>query len=249
MADLFDTLTPAPGEAVGLAPDAWLLPGFAGTEAQALLADLLAVAEESPFRHLVTPGGATMSVAMTNCGGLGWISDRRGYRYEPVDPLTSRSWPTMPDRFLHLARRASDAAGFPGFAPDACLINRYVPRSKLSLHQDRDELDLDAPIVSVSLGLPAVFMFGGQARGACASRHRLQSGDVAVWGGASRLAFHGIAPLADGTHHLTGPFRYNLTFRKVTSDSGSGAVRSGKLPVVALSFLPEWEDKSAIPGI
>ena len=223
MADLFDTLTPVPGEPVALAPGAWLLPGFAGDETQSLLADLLAVAEASPFRHLVTPGGATMSVAMTNCGSLGWISDRRGYRYEPLDPLTSRPWPTMPERFLHLARRASDAAGFPGFGPTACLINRYVPGSKLSLHQDRDELDFDAPIVSVSLGLPAVFMFGGHARGACAFRHRLQSGDVAVWGGASRLAFHGIAPLADGTHGLTGQFRYNLTFRTVMSEPRAGA--------------------------
>lgn len=223
MADLFDTLTPGPGEAVALAPGAWLLPGFAGQEAQPLLARVLAVAEAAPFRHLITPGGATMSVAMTNCGSLGWISDRRGYRYEPVDPLTSRRWPAMPDRFLQLARRAADAAGFPGFAPDACLINRYGPGSKLSLHQDRDELDLDAPIVSVSLGLPAVFMFGGQARGACASRHRLQSGDVVVWGGVSRLAFHGIAPLAAGTHGLTGEFRYNLTFRTVMPEPGAGA--------------------------
>lgn len=222
MADLFDTLLPVPGEPVSLAPDAWLLPGFAGEESQALLADLLAVAEASPFRHLVTPGGATMSVAMTNCGSLGWISDRRGYRYEKVDPLTSRPWPAMPDRFRRLAQRASEAAGYAGFAPDACLLNRYVPGSRLSLHQDRDELDLDAPIVSVSLGLPAVFMFGGQARGACAARHRLQSGDVAVWGGASRLAFHGISSLADGTHGLTGPFRYNMTFRKVTAGTGPG---------------------------
>nr|WP_204259776.1 DNA oxidative demethylase AlkB [Lichenicola cladoniae] len=223
MADLFDTLTSGPGEAVALAPGAWLRPGFAGGEVPSLLAAVLAVAEAAPFRHLVTPGGATMSVAMTNCGSLGWISDRRGYRYEQVDPLTSRRWPAMPERFLQLARRAADASGFPGFAPDACLINRYGPGSKLSLHQDRDELDLDAPIVSVSLGLPAVFMFGGQARGACASRHRLQSGDVVVWGGVSRLAFHGIAPLAAGAHGLTGEFRYNLTFRKVMSEPGAGA--------------------------
>lgn len=222
MADLFDTLTPEPGKPVGLAPDARLLPGFVGEGTQSLLDDLLAVSEASPFRHLVTPGGATMSVAMTNCGSLGWISDRSGYRYDPVDPLTSRPWPPMPDRFLQLARRAADAAGIPGFSPDACLINRYVPGSRRSLHQDRDELDLDAPIVSVSLGLPAVFMFGGQARGACASRHRLQSGDVAVWGGISRLAFHGIAPLADGTHALTGRFRYNMTFRKVMPDRRAG---------------------------
>lgn len=222
MADLFDSLTSKPGEPVAMAPDAWLLQGFAGEETQPLLAELLAVAEASPFRHLVTPGGATMSVAMTNCGSLGWISDRRGYRYDPIDPLASRPWPAMPDRFLQLARRAAAAAGFPGFAPDACLLNRYVPGSRLSLHQDRDEMDLDAPIVSVSLGLPAVFMFGGQARGACASRHRLQSGDVAVWGGASRLAFHGIASLADGTHGLTGRFRYNMTFRKVMSNARAG---------------------------
>lgn len=197
-----------------LAPGAALLPGFVDAEA-ALLDALLAVAAVAPFRHLVVPGGATMSVAMTNCGRVGWVSDRRGYRYEALDPLTGLAWPDIPEILLTLARRASEAAGFAAVSPDACLVNRYQPGARLSLHQDRDELDLAAPIVSVSLGLPAVFLFGGAVRGERAQRVRLQGGDVVVWGGASRLAFHGVAPLADGTHALTGRYRYNLTFRRV----------------------------------
>ena len=200
---------------VGIGPGAVLLPGFAAADASALMEDVLAVAAVSPFRHLVTPGGALMSVAMTNCGTLGWISDRRGYRYEPVDPLTDRPWPPMPALFRSLVRDACATAGFAAFEPEACLVNRYAPASKLSLHQDRDELDLAAPIVSVSLGLPATFLFGGQDRGDRPARHRLRSGDVVLWGGASRLAYHGIAPLADGVHPLAGAFRYNLTFRAV----------------------------------
>lgn len=197
-----------------LAPGAVLLPGFVDAEG-ALLDALLAVAAVAPFRHLVVPGGATMSVAMTNCGRVGWVSDRRGYRYEALYPLTGLAWPDIPEILLTLARRASEAAGFAAVSPDACLVNRYQPGARLSLHQDRDELDLAAPIVSVSLGLPAVFLFGGAVRGERAQRVRLQGGDVVVWGGASRLAFHGVAPLADGTHALTGRYRYNLTFRRV----------------------------------
>ena len=219
MNDLFDTLAPHSNAPVPLGPDAVLLPGFAGPEAGSILADLLAVSSAAPFRHLVTPGGATMSVAMTNCGRLGWISDRRGYRYDPLDPLSARPWPAMPPAFLTLARRAAAAAGYPVFTPDACLLNRYAPATKLSLHQDRDERDLSAPIVSVSLGLPAIFLFGALSRSDRARRFRLGHGDVAVWGGRSRLAFHGIAPLADGTHPSTGAVRYNLTFRTVGPDA------------------------------
>jgi alkylated DNA repair protein (DNA oxidative demethylase) len=155
-----------------------------------------------------------MSVAMSNCGALGWVSDRRGYRYAKDDPLSGRPWPAMPAGWRDLAARAAADAGFDGFAPDACLINQYLPGSKLSLHQDRDEQDLSAPIVSVSLGLPAVFLFGGSQRQDRPQRYRLQHGDVVVWGGPARLAYHGVAPLADGQHALLGRRRINLTFRR-----------------------------------
>jgi alkylated DNA repair protein (DNA oxidative demethylase) len=155
-----------------------------------------------------------MSVAMTNCGRAGWVTDRSGYRYDPLDPVTQRPWPPMPAGFLELAARAASAAGFPGFVPDSCLINRYEPGTRLSLHQDRNERDFGAPIVSVSLGLPAVFLFGGSRRADRARRVRLESGDVVVWGGPARLAFHGVAPLADGDDPLTGNCRINLTLRK-----------------------------------
>ncbi len=197
-----------------LAAGAVLLRGFASADAPALLADLETVLAAAPFRHMVTPGGYRMSVAMTNCGAAGWITDRGGYRYGPLDPSTGRPWPPMPRAFEQLARRAAAQAGYNGFVPDACLVNRYQPGARLSLHQDRNERDLAAPIVSVSLGLPAVFLFGGAHRADRPRRVRLDSGDVAVWGGPSRLAFHGVDPLADGEHALTGRCRINLTFRR-----------------------------------
>ncbi|NSX17143.1 DNA oxidative demethylase AlkB [Cupriavidus taiwanensis] len=215
--DLFDDLpedsaaTPATEP---LADGAVVLRGAARADAEALLADAQAVVALAPWRHMVTPGGLKMQVAMTNCGAFGWVSDRRGYRYDPVDPLSGQAWPEMPASFRRLAAAAAAQAGFAGFAPDACLINRYVPGTRLSLHQDRDELDFTAPIVSVSLGLPAVFLFGGMRRADKPQRVRLAHGDVVVWGGPSRLAFHGVAPLADGDHPLLGPLRINLTFRK-----------------------------------
>lgn len=169
----------------------------------------------APLRHLVTPGGYTMSVAMTNCGRLGWVSDRRGYRYEPLDPLSGLPWPEVPAFWDELARQAASEAGFTGFRPDACLVNRYLPGSRLSLHQDKDEADYCAPIVSVSFGLPAVFLFGTDQRGGSqVQRLRLIHGDVVVWGGPARLAFHGVAPLAEGEHRLLGRQRINLTFRR-----------------------------------
>lgn len=155
-----------------------------------------------------------MSVAMTNCGAAGWVTDRCGYRYERIDPDTGNSWPVMPPVFASLARAAAAAAGFAEFTPDACLINRYQPGARMSLHQDRNERDLGAPIVSVSLGLPAIFLWGGSTRAARPVRVPLMHGDVVVWGGADRLRFHGILALASGTHPLTGAARYNLTFRK-----------------------------------
>jgi alkylated DNA repair protein (DNA oxidative demethylase) len=197
-----------------LAEGATLLCAFAEREAGALIEALQSILAMAPFRHMVTPGGHRMSVAMTNCGRAGWVTDRSGYRYDPIDPTTGRPWPPMPAAFRRLAARAAAAGGFEGFAPDACLINRYEPAARLSLHQDRNERDFTAPIVSVSLGLPAVFLFGGLRRSDRPRRVRLESGDVAVWGGPSRLAFHGIEPLADGDDPLTGRCRINLTFRK-----------------------------------
>ena len=197
-----------------LTDGAVLLRGFAAAEGTGLIAAVGEIAEAAPFRRMHTPGGRQMSVAMTNCGSAGWVTDRRGYRYDPVDPLTGRAWPAMPKIFRRLAARAATAAGFADFIPDVCLINRYEPGAKLSLHQDRDELDSTQPIVSVSLGLPAVFLFGGARRGDRARRLRLDSGDVVVWGGPARLAHHGIDPLADGEDPLTGRCRINLTFRK-----------------------------------
>src|SRR5271165_56301 len=192
-----------------------LLRGFATSVAPALLEEVARVVQAAPFRYLVTPGGYTMSVAMTNCGRVGWVSDRTGYRYDPVDPDTGAPWPTMPEQFLDLAARAAAEAGFAGYDPDACLINRYTAGSKLGLHQDRDERDAWAPIVSVSLGLPAVFLWGGKRRSDALRRLRVENGDVAVWGGPARFVYHGVAPLKDGSHPLTGAERINVTFRKV----------------------------------
>lgn len=215
--DLFDALPADPDTLPAvepLAPGAMVLRGFARDIGPELLDAVGEVSAGSPFRHLITPGGLRMSVAMTNCGERGWVSDRTGYRYDPVDPGSGQPWPAMPEVFRGLAASAAEAAGYPGFAPDACLINRYLPGTRLSLHQDRDELDLQAPIVSVSLGLPAIFLWGGLRRADRPARIRLAHGDVVVWGGPSRLVFHGIAPLAAGDHALTGSERINLTFRK-----------------------------------
>ncbi len=197
-----------------LAEGAVLLRGGALPLADAILAGIAEVVAAAPFRHMVTKGGFAMSVAMSNCGGYGWVSDRRGYRYEPSDPLTGASWPPMPESFLTLAAESAAAAGFVDFVADACLINRYAPGAKMALHQDRDETDFGSPIVSVSLGIPATFLFGGMERSDPATKVAVRHADVVVWGGPSRLAFHGIAPLKDTEHPATGRFRYNLTFRK-----------------------------------
>ena len=191
-----------------------LLHGFAKPKEPELIAALREITAQAPFRRMFTPGGHQMSVAMTNCGNAGWVTDRSGYRYDGADPESGKAWPAMPDSFRELARRAADEGGFDGFAPDACLINRYEPGARMSLHQDKDEHDFGAPIVSVSLGLPAVFMFGGIKRNDKPKRFRLEHGDIAVWGGPSRLFFHGVAPLAEGEHALLGRQRINLTFRK-----------------------------------
>ena len=197
-----------------LGPGSFLLPGFALADERELLVDLERLLEASALRHMVTPGGLRMSVAMTNTGPLGWVSDRSGYRYSGVDPETGRAWPKMPASFARLATNAAAQAGFPGFEPDACLVNRYEPGARLTLHQDKDERDFTAPIVSVSLGLPAVFLFGGTTRKTRPERVPLRHGDVVVWGGPDRLRHHGVLPLADGEHPALGRMRVNLTFRK-----------------------------------
>jgi len=212
-ADLFDSAAILPArEQIG--EGAMLLRGFARPIQHDLLAAIEAVTAQAPFRYMSTPGGYQMSVAMTNCGALGWVTDRTGYRYDGIDPASGKPWPEMPSIFRELAGQAAAQAGFAGFWPEACLVNRYEPGARLSLHQDRDEKNYDEPIVSVSLGLPATFLWGGLKRSNKTVRYRLEHGDVVVWGGASRLTFHGVAPLADGDHALLGKQRINLTFRK-----------------------------------
>ena len=196
-----------------LGEGAVLLHGFIEKDGVDLLDAVTVIADAAPFRHMSVRGGFKMSVAMTNCGALGWISDESGYRYDSHDPLTGRAWPAIPDVFQHAARAAAAAAGFPNFDPDACLINRYEPGAQMGLHQDKNESDMQAPIVSVSLGLPATFLFGGLRRSETPRRFQLLSGDVVVWGGPSRLAYHGVARLRAGAHPLTGNARINLTFR------------------------------------
>ncbi len=212
--NLFDSAEVLPAREE-IAAGAVLLRGFARPIERDLLAAIEVITAQAPFRHLTTPGGYRMSVAMTNCGGFGWVSDRTGYRYDPIDPDSGKPWPEMPPSFRELAGQAAAEVGFAGFHPEACLINRYEPGARLSLHQDRDEDNYDAPIVSVSLGLPATFLWGGLRRADKTVRYRLEHGDVVVWGGPSRLVYHGIAPLADGEHALLGRRRINLTFRKV----------------------------------
>lgn len=220
MSSLFDHWPETDGEQRSndreraLAPGAMLLRGFALPRARELLGVLPTILGQSPFRHMVTKGGHRMSVAMTNCGALGWVSDRSGYRYDPYDPETRERWPAMPTVFAELADAAAHAAGFDGFIPDACIVNRYEPGTRLSLHQDRDERDFSQPIVSVSLGVPAIFLFGGGARSDPQQRVPLHHGDVVVWGGPSRLVYHGVAPLKPDQTTSLGAQRINLTFRK-----------------------------------
>lgn len=210
MDDLFLGLDKAKEE---MADGASLLRRYAFDNANNLLAHIEGISEAAPFRHMVTPGGFSMSVGMTNCGPFGWVTDRKGYRYQETDPESGQPWPAMPESFLSLAIDAAKNAGYPDFVPNACLINRYEPGAKMSLHQDKDERDFTNPIVSVSLGLPATFQFGGINRGDPVRKYPLSHGDVVVWGGPSRLFFHGIMPLKEGIHDAVGRARLNLTFR------------------------------------
>jgi alkylated DNA repair protein (DNA oxidative demethylase) len=211
---LFDGIADAAPSKESLGPGAVVLRGFALEQEAPLLAALNDVTAAAPFRHMVTPGGYRMSVGMTNCGTLGWVTDKTGYRYDAIDPESGRKWPAMPDAFFKLATSAAKEAGFPEFVPDACLINRYEPGAKLSLHQDKDERDFTQPIVSVSLGIPAVFLFGGLKRADKTARIHVVHGDVVVWGGPDRLRYHGVLPLKEDLHPRLGACRVNLTFRK-----------------------------------
>ncbi len=218
MRDLFETDPPRFDPALRetptrIAPGAWLLPGRALHAEQDILSALSTIAEAAPFRQMKTPGGHSLSVAMTSCGSLGWVSDAHGYRYQRTDPLSGKPWPAMPDIFTVLAVSAAFDAGYPGFTPDSCLINRYRPGDRLSLHQDRNERDLTHPIVSVSFGLAARFQFGGTRRSDHKCTYRLTHGDIVVWGGPLRLAYHGIMTMQAGDHPRLGPVRINLTFR------------------------------------
>ena len=212
--DLFDRSEADRAARLGLT----YLPGFALPLDRALLTAIGDVATAAPLRHMLTPGGQRMSVAMTNCGRVGWVTDRKGYRYEALDPDSGRPWPALPACFMRLAQSAAAAAGFPSFEPDVCLINCYEPGARMSLHQDRDERDFSAPIVSISLGLGATFLFGGLERRDRPHRLPLEHGDVVVWGGPRRLAYHGVAPVADGCHPTVGRRRWNLTMRKALAD-------------------------------
>jgi DNA oxidative demethylase len=214
MPEQFELIAPQDPTREIMADGAVLLHGMALSLDRDLLAALNDITTRSPFRRMVTPGGYTMSVAMTNCGMAGWVTDRAGYRYDAIDPETSYPWPPIPNCFLELAIAAAMEAGYPDFLPDACLINRYEPGALLSLHQDKNERDFSSPIVSVSLGLPATFQFGGLKRNHPVKKFALGHGDIAVWGGSSRLCYHGVRELKDGYHQTMGRMRINLTFRR-----------------------------------
>ncbi len=208
-----ELFAPAQSGEEQLAPGAVVLRGAAFGVEGSLLDALDGIVAAAPFRHMVTPGGHTMSVAMTNCGALGWVTDETGYRYAAVDPVGGAPWPKMPEVFSRLAMESAARSGFAGFQPDACLVNRYAVGARMTLHQDKNERDFSPPIVTVSLGVTAVFQVGGFARGDKAARVRVNHGDVVVFGGPSRMRFHGILPRAAGHHARLGDVRVSLTFR------------------------------------
>jgi DNA oxidative demethylase len=210
--DLFGASAPA---TLRIAPQVMLLRGRALPTAP-LRAEIVAIAARAPFRHLQTRGGGTMSVAMTNCGAWGWHSDQRGYRYVDHDPQTRRPWPAMPALFRELAQAAAAEAGFPGFEPDACLVNRYEVGAQMGAHRDHDEHDMAWPIVSVSIGMPATFLWHGDKRSGQPVRVPLSDGDVVVWGGSARAGYHAVRRIdaPDPAAAFNEPLRYNLTFRR-----------------------------------
>lgn len=203
-----------PGQRVAMGSQAFILPGFARPWLDQLLPSLQAIEQQAPFRQMTTKGGRRMSVQTTACGELGWVSSEHGYRYCPRDPNSGQSWPVMPDCLFELAQRAAAEAGFNHFHPDSCLINRYLPGARMGLHQDKDEKGLKDPIVSVSLGMSATFLFGGFKRSDRPARTLLNHGDVVVWGGVDRMRFHGVMPVGDMPHPGLGRQRINLTLRK-----------------------------------
>ena len=213
--DLFEDQDEGLPAREALGPGAFLLRGYARQVAPQLLQAIHAIGSAAPFRHMCVPGGKRMSVAMTNCGELGWCANAQSYHYASLDPLSGQAWPAMPKLWRTLAKRAAQEMGFDAFEPQACLINRYEPGARMGLHQDRDETALLAPIVSISLGLPAIFLWGGPRREDPTRRLRLVHGDVLVWGGPARLHHHGVMALPKGFHGLTGALRFNLTFRQV----------------------------------
>jgi alkylated DNA repair protein (DNA oxidative demethylase) len=222
--DLFESDTPIIQPVL---PDVWLLKNYVALNETSILQDLASVIKQAPLRNMLTPMGFAMSAAMTNCGDLGWLSDRKGYRYDAINPINNLAWPKMPESFLALAKQAATLAGFSDFLPDACLINQYKIGASMGLHQDKNEMDFTQPIVSVSLGLPAIFLFGGAQRRDKPLKVPLQHGDVLVWGNKARLNFHGILAVksnqnsnlnsvahTDLNHAYLNQHRVNLTFRK-----------------------------------
>jgi alkylated DNA repair protein (DNA oxidative demethylase) len=214
MPDLFCEAEPILPPREVIAEGAMLLRGKALPFETDVLAALQVITTQAPFRHMTTPGGFVMSVAMTNCGTAGWVTDRTGYRYDRLDPQSGWPWPSLPECFLELAVGAAAEAGYSDFVPDTCLINRYEPGARLTLHQDKNEQDHTFPIVSVSLGLPAIFQFGGLKRADPTREYAVRHGDVAIWGRSSRLCYHGVLMLKDGEHPKLHRTRLNLTFRR-----------------------------------
>lgn len=211
---LFDDTSGMPSWTESICEGALILRHFSVRHEMALLDGIRQILSKHPFRQMRTPNGHRMSVAMTCCGEVGWVSDKDGYRYSAYDPENNEHWPAMPDSFHSLAVQAAQEAGFPNFKPDSCLINQYQTGSRLSLHQDKDEKKFGAPIVSFSLGIPATFLFGGMQRSDAVRRYHLAHGDVVVWGGPARLHYHGVAPIKEAAHPLLGTQRINLTFRQ-----------------------------------
>lgn len=209
---LFDV---EPQDPLPIAEGAVLLRGWAAVNDAQWLAAVRQVLAQQPFQAAYTASGLPMSVRTSNCGSWGWAASRSGYGYTRSDPDSGRPWPEMPIFLKLQAQALASAAGYLAFDPDVCLINSYELGAKMGLHHDADEKDKAAPIVSVSLGLPCTFVWGGLQRSDPVRSFALEHGDVLVWGGASRMVFHGVRPLRAGQHHLLGAQRWNLTFRMV----------------------------------
>ncbi|THJ30850.1 DNA oxidative demethylase AlkB [Lampropedia aestuarii] len=211
----FDLFADSPEEQrVALGPQAVVLRQKASPLAAELVARIEDVLQHSPLYQMATPGGKPLSVRTTSCGTHGWSSDPTGYSYVRHHPLTDQAWPEIPAAWSALATEAAQEAGFAQFAPDTCLINQYGLDSKMALHQDRSEQDLRQPVVSISLGMSALFLWGGMQRSDKPAHVLLHHGDMVVWGGVDRLRFHGIKHLTGAPHPQLGAMRYNLTLRR-----------------------------------